>query len=78
MGPGMKIVAVNGNRWSPEEMHNAVKRTKTATAPLDLLVANGKRYVTFRLNYHDGERYPHLEREQGRPDLLEQIIKPLT
>ncbi len=31
----------------------------------------------YSINYHDGERFPHLERDPSRPDLLQQIIKPL-
>jgi hypothetical protein len=30
------------------------------------------------LDYHDGEKYPHLERDAAKPDLLTQILKPLT
>jgi predicted metalloprotease with PDZ domain len=78
LGPGMKIVAVNGSRWSSAVMHNAMKATKTASGPLELLAENGKRIAIFRLNYHGGEKYPHLERDNSRPDLLAQIIRPLT
>jgi hypothetical protein len=31
-----------------------------------------------KLDYHDGERFPHLERDASKPDLLEQIIKGLS
>jgi hypothetical protein len=41
-----------------------------------LLVENTGVYKTYRLDYHDGERYPHLVRDASRPDLLEQIIRP--
>jgi hypothetical protein len=30
------------------------------------------------LNYHGGERYPHLERVSGTPDRLDDILKPMT
>ena len=32
---------------------------------------------TYALDYHDGERFPHLERDSSKPDLLQQIVKPL-
>ena len=35
-------------------------------------------FRTVRLNYHDGEKYPRLERVQGTPDLLDDILKPLA
>jgi hypothetical protein len=31
-----------------------------------------------RLDYHDGEKYPRLERVQGTADLLDEILKPLA
>ncbi|MCU1313333.1 MAG: hypothetical protein JWM54_1090, partial [Acidobacteriaceae bacterium] len=30
------------------------------------------------VDYHDGERYPALERDSSTPDLLSDILKPLT
>ena len=46
-----------------------------AGQPLELLVENAEYYRTYKLNYHGGEHYPHLERITGQPDLLNQIIK---
>ena len=31
-----------------------------------------------QIDYHDGERYPALERVEGTPAYLDDIIKPLT
>ena len=56
-------------------MHNAMKAAKTAPASLELLVDNGKRIVTFQLDYHGGEKYPHLVRDDSKPDLLTEILK---
>ena len=53
----------------------AVKAAKTDTAPIELLVENADYYRAYKLNYHGGERYPHLERIAGRPDLLSEITK---
>jgi predicted metalloprotease with PDZ domain len=77
--PGMKIVAVNGRKLSTQALHNAIKSTKgsPATAPLELLVERAGTYTTYQLKYHEGERYPHLVRDETRADLLGQIIKPL-
>ncbi|HMF56931.1 MAG TPA: PDZ domain-containing protein [Pyrinomonadaceae bacterium] len=78
MTPGAKIVSVNGQSWSAEAMRGAVKATKNSAAPLQLVVETGGQQVAFQLNYHDGDRYPHLVRDAARPDLLAQILKPLT
>lgn len=76
LAPGMKLIAVNGRRWSPEMLHDALKIMKTSAAPLELLVENGSFNQTYNLDYHGGERYPHLERDSTRPDLLSEVIKP--
>jgi predicted metalloprotease with PDZ domain len=75
IGPGMKILGVNGRKWSGDLLREAVGGTKDG-GPLDLLVENGQFYKVHGLDYKDGERYPHLEREEGRPDLLSEILKP--
>ena len=43
-----------------------------------LIVSNDGEFRTVRLDYHDGEKYPRLERVQGTPDLLDEILKPLA
>ena len=78
IGSGMKLVAVNGRAWSPEILRTAVKTAATNSAPIELLVENGDYYRTCRLDYHGGEKYPVLERDAAKPDLLDAIIKPLT
>ena len=75
IGPGMKLVAVNGRRFSPEILRDAVKATKNGHAPLDLLVENTDYYKTYKIDYHGGEKYPHLVRDDSKPDLLSEILK---
>jgi len=77
IGPGMQVVAVNGRKFTPEVWHDALKATKTASGPLQLLIENTDYFTTYSLNYHGGEMYPHLERETSQPDLLSDIIKAL-
>jgi predicted metalloprotease with PDZ domain len=75
MGPGMKVAAVNGRQYSSTVLNDALTAGKNNNAPLELLVVNGEYYKTFRIDYHDGRRYPHLIRDAGKPDLLSEIIK---
>jgi predicted metalloprotease with PDZ domain len=77
IGPGMKVIAVNSRKFAPEVWHDALKATKTASGPLQLLVENTDYFTTYSLNYHGGEMYPHLERETSQPDLLSDIIQAL-
>ncbi len=75
IGPGMKVVAVNGRRFSPEVLRDAIKAAKGTTAPIDLLVENTDYFKTYKLDYHGGEMYPHLVRDASKPDLLSDILK---
>ncbi len=78
VGAAMKLVAVNGRHWKPELLRSAVKFAKTNAAPIELLVENDEFFKTCKVDYHDGERYPRLERDATKPDLLAEILKPLT
>ena len=75
LAPGMKILTVNGRPWSTEVLHEAITAAKSSTTPIDLVVENGSFTGTYKLNYHGGERYPHLERDPTKPDLLGEVIK---
>jgi len=76
IGPGMRIIAVNGRRFSADVLHDALKAGKNSSDPLELLVENTEYYKMYRLDYHGGEQYPHLVRDEAKPDLLADIIKP--
>ena len=76
VGPGMKLIAVNGRKYSPEVLRDMLKAGKGGSAPLELLVENTDYYKTYKLDYHGGERYPHLVRDEQKPDLLTEIYKP--
>jgi predicted metalloprotease with PDZ domain len=75
IGPGMKLVAVNGRQFSSEVLRDAIKVAKTSTAPIELLIENTDYYKTYRIDYHAGEAYPHLVRDDSKPDLLSDILK---
>jgi predicted metalloprotease with PDZ domain len=75
IGPGMKIVAVNGHRFSPEVLRDAIRAAKNTTDPIELLVENGDYYKTYKIDYHGGEKYPHLVRDPSKPDVLSEILK---
>lgn len=75
---GSRVVAVNGRRFSTDQMHDVVKASAKATTPIELILESDEYYSTARIDYHGGERYPHLERVSGKPDLLDVIGKPLA
>ncbi len=78
LAPGMKIIAVNGRRYSADVLRDALKAGVTEAAPLALLTENREYFATYNVDYHGGEKYPALERETAKPDALAQVIAPLT
>ena len=78
LAPGDKIVAVNGEIFSNEALLKAIRAAKGATEPIRLIVQSDKFVRNAEIDYHDGERYPALERVEGTPAYLDDITKPLT
>jgi predicted metalloprotease with PDZ domain len=78
LGPGMQIVAVNGRQFTGSLLNDAITGAKGNQDPIQLIVVNTGVYRVVGLDYHDGLRYPHLERVEGTPDYLDEILKPLT
>jgi predicted metalloprotease with PDZ domain len=75
IGPGMKLIAVNGRRWSAAGMRTALAATKNSKEVLQLLMENDDFFRTLPVNYTDGERYPALHREAEKADLLAAICR---
>jgi len=78
IGPGMTLVAVNERKWSPPVLHGAIKAAQGSNQPIELLIENGQFFKTYSVDYHDGEKNPHLEPVAGQPDVLGDILKPMT
>jgi predicted metalloprotease with PDZ domain len=73
---GMKVVGVNGHVYTRDVLEDAIKASKDNTAPMGILVINYDYYRTCDVNYHGEERYPHLVRDESKPDYLDQLAKP--
>jgi predicted metalloprotease with PDZ domain len=73
---GMKVVGVNGRVFTPELLADAVNSAKDPSQPITLLVVSDDYYRTCVIDYHGGPRYPHLVREDGKPDYIDELIKP--
>jgi predicted metalloprotease with PDZ domain len=74
LAPGMHLVAVNGRRWAPDVLRDALREAKTSNAPINLLVENQDYFQTVSLNYSGGDRHPHIE-AASTPDILSEIAK---
>jgi predicted metalloprotease with PDZ domain len=77
LGPGMTVVAVDGKAYTPDVLRDSVAAAKSRKEPIQLLVNNEGALKTYALEYHGGERYPHLTRDAAQPDLLTETISPL-
>lgn len=77
IAPSVKVVAVNNRQYNPTVLHDAMRAATKAPEPMEFLVRDGEIFKTFKVDYHAGEKYPHLERDASRPDLLTEIITPM-
>jgi predicted metalloprotease with PDZ domain len=78
LAPGEKIIAVDGQIFSSDALQAAIRGAKSNTEPIHLIVQADSFVSTVELDYHDGERYPALERVDAAPAYLDDITRPLT
>ncbi|HET8763597.1 MAG TPA: peptidase M61, partial [Rhodanobacter sp.] len=71
---GATVVAVNGQAYSSDGLKEAIAAAKGGSAPIQLLLKYQGNLQTVPVDYHEGLKYPHLERIAGAPDYLDQII----
>jgi predicted metalloprotease with PDZ domain len=77
-GPGMKILAVNGQPFARATLQQAIDAAKTTTTPIDFKVDNTGVISDLRLDYHGGQRHPVLERVPNTPDRIAEILQPMS
>lgn len=75
LSPGGQLVAVNGRRFTPEVLADAIAATQ-ASGKVELLVEDADFFRTHAVAYRGGPRFPLLERDTARPDLLSAIAAP--
>ena len=76
LAPGMHVLAVDNQEFSADVFAYAVKKAQHSSAPISLITSQTGWFQTLSLDYHDGIRYPHLERIEGTPDMLAAIMAP--
>ena len=75
VSPGMKVVGVNGRVYTHDLLEDAIKAAKDSTPPITLLVVDDDYYRTATINFHGGQRYPHLVRDESKPDYMSEVSK---
>jgi len=76
--PGMQVIAVNGETYDADTIKAAITAAKGTDKPIALLVKRDNRYDTVTIAYHDGLRYPWLERDPAAkgPGGLDLLLSP--
>jgi predicted metalloprotease with PDZ domain len=74
--PRATIVAVDGQAYNGADLDYALRRAQHATTPIAFIVQRASAFSTLSLNYHDGPRFPHLQRVPGTVDMLSAIAAP--
>jgi hypothetical protein len=74
---GDKIVKVGAEPFSPQRLRAAIAAAAAPGAPpVTLTIAAHDRERTVEIPYHQGLRYPHLERIEGAADRLGPDMAP--
>jgi predicted metalloprotease with PDZ domain len=76
LSPGMRLVAVDGRKYSKDVLLDALRLGAAPGNGLELLVQHGDFFETHLVDGHGGLRCPQLERDPSRPDLLTAIVSP--
>jgi len=72
---GMKVMGVNGRVYTHDVLEDAIQEAKGTDRPITLLVVVDDYFQTSTVKYHGGDRYPHLVRDDAKPDYLDELIK---
>jgi predicted metalloprotease with PDZ domain len=78
LGPGMRLVAINGRAFASPLLRAALKDAQNHGPNIQLIVENTGYFKVIGLDYHGGEKYPTLTRVPNTPARLDDIIQPLT
>jgi predicted metalloprotease with PDZ domain len=73
---GAQILAINGVAYDSDVLKDAIRAAKGKQEPIQLIVKLGDRFMVANVDYHDGLRYPHLQRDGAEPSSLDAILKP--
>jgi predicted metalloprotease with PDZ domain len=76
VAPASTLLAVNGRSYKPEWLKDVITEAKASGAPIELLLKSGELYRSVKLAYRGGLRYPTLQRIEGTPDRLSEMLAP--
>src|SRR4051812_21690174 len=76
--PNMRIISVNGKAYTAQVLRDAITDAEKTKKPIELQFRRGEEYKSFSIPYYGGLRIPSLERVEGTPDRLDDILAPST
>jgi len=71
----MKVIGVDGRLYTRDRLEDAIAAAKEGSQPITLLYVVDDDIRTAKVEYHGGERFPHLTRDEAKPDYLDDLIK---
>jgi predicted metalloprotease with PDZ domain len=71
---GAQILAINGIAYSADVLKDAIRAAQGTKLPIELIVKTGDRFRVASIDYHNGLRYPHLERDTSSVASLDDIL----
>jgi predicted metalloprotease with PDZ domain len=77
LAPGLKVMGINNRLFTPRRLQDALADS-VADRKIELMLLEGDRFRTLVLEYADGPRYLELVRDDSKPDLLADILKPIA
>jgi predicted metalloprotease with PDZ domain len=75
LGYEMYVMAIDGTEYTAKAFREAIAGSPK-TGKIDLMIWDRGQYRNVTVEYKDGARYPHIEQDKGRPDLLSEILRP--
>ena len=72
----MKVIGVDGRLYTHDLLEDAITAAKDSSEPITLTYVDDDYIHTANVDYHGGIRYPHLTRDDAKPDYLDELIKP--
>ena len=76
LAPGTKLLAIDGQAYSTRVLRTEIAQAQQTRKPLQILAQGDGVTKLYTVDYVGGLKYPHLVREQGTTDVLEQILAP--
>lgn len=74
--PDMRVMAQNGTVYTSTAMRAAIVEAESSKAPIHVMVKRGNEFKNIDIDFHGGLRYPKLERVEGTPARLDDILAP--